>query len=74
MISERMRRLGDDEAADVALVAADCYLRESDWALIHPQDVTLSERYGVGIQLGAPERGGTTKTDLLRAFARTVRL
>lgn len=62
VIAEQMKTQGDTVASDVCLVAADCFLRESDWALIHPDDVSYSARYGVSIQLGAPERGATTKT------------
>ena len=51
-----------EEAADVAVISADCYFRESDWSLLHPWDVSRSPRYCVSCQLGDPELGESTKT------------
>ena len=49
-------------AADVCLIAADCYLRKNDWSKLLHDDVVWSEDLGVALLLGVPERGETTKT------------
>ena len=41
-VQEVMRRGGDTEAADIAVISADCYLRKSDWSLLHPWDVVYT--------------------------------
>ena len=49
-------------AADLCLIAADCYLRQSDWALANHEDLSVSLEHGVALHLGIPERGESTKT------------
>ena len=48
--------------ADVILIAADCYLRKSDWRLIRHEDVVVDPVLGVAVLLGVAERGEATKT------------
>ena len=62
-IIDRMASYGDKGqiAADAALLAFDCYLREQDWELMKAGDVV--EAGGVtAIRLGAQERGERVKT------------
>jgi hypothetical protein len=61
LLWQTMHANGDHEAADIAIVATDCYLRSSDWMLIQMRDIT-SGTDGMAIQLGIPERGESTKT------------
>eukprot|EP00969_Alexandrium_andersonii_P210133 9282711-Alexandrium_andersonii.AAC.1 len=49
------------EAADITLLSADAYLRQSDWTQLQARDIVQSE-HGVAILLGIPERGEATKT------------
>ena len=51
-----------DIAADLCLIAADCYLRQSDWSLANFEDLSISSEHGVALHLGVPERGESTKT------------
>jgi hypothetical protein len=62
VIARQMRDSGEEEAADVTLLAADSYLRESDWALLHPWDVVWTQEFGVSLRLGDSSLGETTKT------------
>ena len=50
------------QASDICMIAADCYLRKSDWKLIQHEDVVEHPDFGVAILLGVPERGESTKT------------
>lgn len=61
-VAQDMASRGDTEGADIAEVAADMYLREADWNLLRPEDITYDPQYGVAAQLGVPERGESTKT------------
>ena len=45
-------------ASDLCLIAADCYLRQADWALANHEDVSVSLEYGVALHLGIAEQGG----------------
>lgn len=60
-MSQEMLDGGHEEAADLTLLAADGYLRQSDWHLIRREDVHFAQGR-VAIVLGDPSRGDTTKT------------
>ena len=60
-VQEEMRR-GDTEAADIAVISAECYLRESDRNLLHPWDVVYTEALGVSLLIGNPDAGESAKT------------
>ena len=58
-----MRRQGHEESADIVLIMADSYMRQGDWKMIQPEDVTEEdEGGGAAIALGVAERGEATKT------------
>ncbi|CAK0829119.1 unnamed protein product [Prorocentrum cordatum] len=62
-IVDQMSHYGEDglTAADAALLAFDCYLREQDWELMRVSDVVSAD--GVtAIRLGVQERGERVKT------------
>ena len=62
-IIDRMGTYGETgaAAADAALLAFDCYLREQDWEMMRVSDVVTAD--GVtGIRLGVQERGERVKT------------
>ena len=61
VLRETLLEMDEPIAADIVIVAADCYLRGHDWHLIQVRDVSSSGDK-MGIQLGVPERGETTKT------------
>ena len=60
-ISHTMRKLGHEESADIVLIMADSYMRQGDWKMIQPEDIT-EEGQSVAISLGVAERGEATKT------------
>ncbi len=43
-----MRRIGEVKASDITLIAS---FRESDWALIRPEETHYTEWFGVSINL-----------------------
>ena len=49
-------------ASHLVLLAADTYMRQSDIFQIQGGDVATSEKYGLALTLGVPERGASTKT------------
>ena len=51
-----------DIAADLCLIAADCYLRQAHWSLAHFEDLSIFSEHGIALNLGVPERGESTKT------------
>ena len=58
-----MRRQGHEESADIVLIMADSYMRQGDWKMIQPEEVTEEdEGGGAAIALGVAERGEATKT------------
>ena len=60
-IAKKMRQQGHEESADLVLLSADAYLRESDWAMVAGEDIIVTGN-DVAILLGVPERGEATKT------------
>ena len=60
-ISHTMRKLGHEESADIVLIMADPYMRQGDWKMVQPEDIT-EEGQSVAISLGVAERGEATKT------------
>jgi hypothetical protein len=60
-IAKKLRQQGHEESADLVLLSADAYLRESDWAMIASEDIIVTGTE-VAILLGVPERGEATKT------------
>ena len=46
-IAATMQRLGFVEEADICEIAADTYMRESDWSLLQVEDVIESKSCGV---------------------------
>ena len=65
-LADDMRSRGEEECADVIELAANCYLRTSDWTSIRKEDIvgeaTPDRPFGIAIQLGIAERGEQTKT------------
>ena len=63
-IAELLRDGSDkgSEAAELVLISADCYLRESDWQTLRREDIVESLDHGIGLLLGVAERGEATKT------------
>lgn len=61
-IAQDMCDHGDSEAADIVEIMADTGMRESDWTLIAPEDISASADFGVTVFLGNPRKGERTKT------------
>lgn len=57
---------GEEGCGHILLIAADCYLRASDWSQVRKADVvgphSPHDPFRMAILLGIPERGATTKT------------
>ena len=65
-VTQEMRRLGYFQSADVVEMAADGYLRSSDWAQVNKEDIvgpySDAHPHRIAIMLGIGERGEATKT------------
>jgi len=64
-----MRNIGHAESADIVLIMADSYMRQGDWKMIQPGDITEGGQ-SVAISLGVAERGEATK----KGFRQGVRI
>jgi len=61
LIADALREAGEHEAADIVILSADMYLRESDWSMLRAGDVVNANGL-VAIMLGVAERGEMAKT------------
>ena len=63
-IAHQLEAHGEYLAAELVLISADMYLRESDWDLMRSDDIIDAGSAGIAVHLGRAERGESAKTGI----------